>query len=154
MKHRIEIWCQHEISIRTMNRTGLVSVPASNRIEQSSTICAIARMSGCFVLDALKQTLHDPRLGYSSGFAHPSAQTHNMSDQVGRARARDDQRPLQGHDDLPTSPWGSVERAEPVRPEWIGRFDNKRLLVPIGSIPPAEIEARDQAPNGRHRCII
>ena len=39
-------------------------------------------------------------------------------------------------------PWRSFEAVEFATLEWVDRFNNRRLLEPIGNIPPAEAEAR------------
>ena len=39
-------------------------------------------------------------------------------------------------------PWRSVETVEFATLEWVDWFNNRRLLEPIGNIPPAEAEAR------------
>jgi putative transposase len=39
-------------------------------------------------------------------------------------------------------PWRSLEAVEFAALEWIDWFNNRRLLEPIGYIPPAEYEAR------------
>jgi putative transposase len=39
-------------------------------------------------------------------------------------------------------PWRSVEAVELATLEWVDWFNNRRLLEPIGNIPPAEAEAR------------
>ena len=38
-------------------------------------------------------------------------------------------------------PWRSVEAVEFATLEWVDWFNNRRLLEPIGNIPPAEAEA-------------
>ena len=38
-------------------------------------------------------------------------------------------------------PWGSFEAVEYATLEWVDWFNNRRLLEPIGNIPPAEAEA-------------
>ena len=38
-------------------------------------------------------------------------------------------------------PWRSIEAVEYATPEWVDWFNNRRLLKPIGNIPPAEPEA-------------
>ena len=45
------------------------------------------------------------------------------------------------------SPWKGRETVELATLEWVDWFNNRRLLEPIGNIPPAEAEARyyDQA---------
>lgn len=39
-------------------------------------------------------------------------------------------------------PWRSFEAVEFATLEWVDRFNNRRLLEPIGNIPPAEAEQR------------
>ncbi len=39
-------------------------------------------------------------------------------------------------------PWRSCEAVEFATLEWVDWFNNRRLLEPIGNIPPAEAEAR------------
>lgn len=38
-------------------------------------------------------------------------------------------------------PWRSFEAVEYTTLEWVDWFNNRRLLEPIGNIPPAEVEA-------------
>jgi transposase InsO family protein len=42
-------------------------------------------------------------------------------------------------------PWRSFEAVELATLEWVDWFNNRRLLEPIGNIPPAEAEARYSA---------
>jgi transposase InsO family protein len=42
----------------------------------------------------------------------------------------------------PRGPWRSLEAVELATLEWVDWFNNRRLLEPIGHIPPAEAEAR------------
>ncbi len=39
-------------------------------------------------------------------------------------------------------PWRSLEAVEFATLEWVNWFNHRRLLEPIGNIPPAEAEAR------------
>ena len=39
-------------------------------------------------------------------------------------------------------PWRSFEAVEYATLEWVDWFNNRRLLEPIGNIPPAQAEAR------------
>jgi transposase InsO family protein len=39
-------------------------------------------------------------------------------------------------------PWRSFEAVEFATLEWVDWFNNRRLLEPIGNLPPAEAEAR------------
>jgi len=38
-------------------------------------------------------------------------------------------------------PWKSLDAVEYATLEWVDWFNNRRLLEPIGNIPPAEAEA-------------
>lgn len=42
-------------------------------------------------------------------------------------------------------PWRTLEAVEFATLEWIDRCNNRRLLEPIGNVPPAEAEARFHA---------
>ena len=42
-------------------------------------------------------------------------------------------------------PWRSVEAVEFATLEWVDWFNHRRLLEPIGNMPPAEAEARYHA---------
>jgi transposase InsO family protein len=42
-------------------------------------------------------------------------------------------------------PWRSFEAVEFATPTWVDGFNNRRLLEPIGNIPPAEAEERYDA---------
>jgi transposase InsO family protein len=51
-------------------------------------------------------------------------------------------------------PWRSFEAVEYATLEWVDWFNNKRLLEPIGNVPPAEAEKtilRDAGRNSRRR---
>ena len=45
-------------------------------------------------------------------------------------------------------PWRSLQAVEYATLEWVDWFNNRRLLEPIGNIPPAEAEARYYAVGG------
>ena len=47
-------------------------------------------------------------------------------------------------------PWRSLEAIEFATLEWVDWFNNRRLLEPIGNIPPAEAEERYYAMLERH----
>jgi putative transposase len=38
-------------------------------------------------------------------------------------------------------PWRNLEGVEFATPDWVGWFNTRRLLEPIGYVPPAEFEA-------------
>ena len=42
---------------------------------------------------------------------------------------------------IPSGPWCSLEAVQYATLEWVDWFNNRRLLEPIGNIPPAELEA-------------
>jgi transposase InsO family protein len=42
-----------------------------------------------------------------------------------------------------SGPWRSLEAVKFATLEWVDWFNNRRLLQPIGNIPPAEAEERD-----------
>jgi putative transposase len=42
-------------------------------------------------------------------------------------------------------PWRSFEAVEFATLEWVDWFNTRRLLKPIGNVPPAEVEARSFA---------
>ena len=48
----------------------------------------------------------------------------------------------------PNGPWRSLEEVEFATLEWVDWFNRRRLLEPIGNIPPAEIEAMYYAKQG------
>ena len=39
-------------------------------------------------------------------------------------------------------PWRNFDAVEYATLEWVDRFHHRRLLEPIGNIPPAEVEAQ------------
>lgn len=41
----------------------------------------------------------------------------------------------------PNGPWQSFEEVEFATLEWVGWFNNRRILEPIGDVPPVEFEA-------------
>lgn len=45
----------------------------------------------------------------------------------------------------PRGPWRRLEAVEVATLEWVDRFNNRRLLEPIGNIPPAQGETRYHA---------
>ena len=45
-------------------------------------------------------------------------------------------------------PWRSLEAVEYATLEWVDWYSNRRLLEPIGNVPPAEAEARYYAQLG------
>ncbi|MHC2543571.1 transposase InsO family protein, partial [Sinorhizobium meliloti] len=47
-------------------------------------------------------------------------------------------------------PWRSIQSVEFATLEWVDWFNNRRLLEPIGNIPPAEAEERYYAQTTEH----
>jgi putative transposase len=52
------------------------------------------------------------------------------------------QRPVQDRGDPPSGPWRSLDAVEFATLEWVDWFNNRRLLEPIGNMPPAQAEQR------------
>jgi transposase InsO family protein len=50
-------------------------------------------------------------------------------------------------------PWRTAEAVEFATLEWVDWFNNRRLLEPIGNIPPAEAEARYDAQADEHAMV-
>jgi transposase InsO family protein len=50
-------------------------------------------------------------------------------------------------------PWRSAEAVEFATLEWVDWFNKRRLLEPIGNIPPAEAEARYYAQANEHAMV-
>ena len=48
-------------------------------------------------------------------------------------------------------PWRSFEAVEFATLEWVDWFNNRRLMEPIGNIPPAEAEERYYAKLDEHK---
>jgi len=115
-----------------------------------------------FVLDALEQALHERRPVHRGGLVHHSDRgsqyvsiryTERLAEagiepSVGSSAtltttlSRDDQWPLQSRGHSGRGPWRSFEAVEFATLTWVDWFNNRRLLEPIGNIPPAEAEER------------
>jgi transposase InsO family protein len=52
------------------------------------------------------------------------------------------QRPLQGRGHHRRGPWRSFEAVEYATLTWVEWYNKRRLLEPIGNIPPADAEER------------
>jgi len=65
-----------------------------------------------------------------------------------RAR-RNHHRALQNRSDPAKGTWKSIDDVEFATLEWIDRFNNRRLLEPIGDIPPVEYEMLYWTESGR-----
>src|SRR5512134_574004 len=116
-----------------------------------------------FVLDALEQALHDRRPLYRGGLVHHSDRgsqyvsikyTERLADagiepSVGSVGDSYDNALAETINGLYKAeviqrrgPWRSFETVEFATLQWVDWFNNRRLLEPIGSIPPAQAEAR------------
>ena len=115
-----------------------------------------------FVLDALEQALHDRRPLHGGGLVHHSDRgsqyvfikyTERLAEasiepSVGSVGDSYDNASAETINGLYKAevihrrgPWRSYEALEFATLEWVDWFNNRRLLEPIGNIPPAEAEA-------------
>jgi transposase InsO family protein len=115
-----------------------------------------------FVLDALEQAVHDRRPVKAMGLVHHSDRgsqylsikyTERLADagiepSVGSVGDSYDNALAETINGLfkaevihRRGPWRSFEAVEYATLEWVYWFNNRRLLEPIGNIPPAEAEA-------------
>ena len=116
-----------------------------------------------FVLDALEQALHDRRPVHRSGLVHHSDRgsqylsikyTERLAEvgiepSVGSVGDSYDNALAETVNGLYKAavihrrgPWRSFEAVEFATLEWVNWFNHRRLLEPIGNVPPAEVEAR------------
>lgn len=115
-----------------------------------------------FVLDALEQALHDRRPASGGGLVHHSDRgsqylsikyterlaeaglepsVGSVGDSYDNALAETINGLYKAEVIWRRGPWKSMEAVEYATLEWVDWFNNKRLLEPIGNIPPAEAEA-------------
>lgn len=109
-----------------------------------------------FVLDALEQALHDRRPTKGSGLIHHSDRGSQyvaikyterlteavVGDSYDNALAETINGLYKTEVIRRRGPWRTLEAVEFATLEWIDWFNHRRLLEPIGNIPPAEAEAR------------
>jgi len=116
-----------------------------------------------FVLDALEQALHDRRPVRRSGLVHHSDRgsqyvsikyterlaeagvepsVGSVGDSYDNALAETINGLYKAEVIHRRGPWRSFEAVEFATLEWVDWFNNRRLLEPIGNIPPAEAEKR------------
>jgi transposase InsO family protein len=116
-----------------------------------------------FVLDALEQALHERRPVQGGGLVHHSDRgvqyvsikyterlaeagiepsVGSVGDSYDNALAETINGLYKAEVIHRRGPWRSFEAVEFATLEWVGWFNNRRLLEPIGNIPPAEAEAR------------
>jgi len=119
-----------------------------------------------FVLDALEQALHDRRPVHRSGLIHHSDRgaqylsikyterlaeagiepsVGSVGDSYDNALAETINGLYKAEVIHRRGPWRSFEAVEYATLEWVDWFNNRRLLEPIGNIPPAEAEERYHA---------
>ena len=115
-----------------------------------------------FVLDALEQAVHDRRPAKAMGLVHHSDRgsqylsiryterlaeagiepsVGSVGDSYDNALAETINGLFKAEVIHRRGPWRSVEAVEYATLEWVDWFNNRRLLEPIGNIPPAEAEA-------------
>ena len=115
-----------------------------------------------FVLDALEQAVHDRRPGKGMGLVHHSDRgsqylsiryserlaeagiepsVGSVGDSYDNALAETINGLFKAEVIHRRGPWRSFEAVEYATLEWVDWFNNRRLLEPIGNIPPAEAEA-------------
>lgn len=115
-----------------------------------------------FVLDALEQALHDRRSAHRAGLIHHSDRgsqyvsikyterlaeagiepsVGSVGDSYDNALAETINGLYKAEVIHRRGPWRSFEAVEFATLEWVDWFNNRRLLEPIGNIPPAEAEA-------------
>jgi transposase InsO family protein len=116
-----------------------------------------------FVLDALEQALHDRRPSHRAGLIHHSDRgsqyvsikyterlaeagiepsVGSVGDSYDNAFAETINGLYKAEVIHRRGPWRSFEAVEYATLEWVDWFNNRRLLEPIGNIPPAEAEER------------
>lgn len=116
-----------------------------------------------FVLDALEQALHDRRPVQRGGLVHHSDRgvqyvsikyterlaeagiepsVGSVGDSYDNALAETINGLYKAEVIHRRGPWRSFEAVEFATLEWVDWFNNRRLLEPIGNIPPAEAEER------------
>ena len=115
-----------------------------------------------FVLDALEQALHDRKPVSGGGLVHHSDRgvqyvsikyterlaeaglvpsVGSVGDSYDNALAETINGLYKAEVIHRRGPWRSLEAVEYATLEWVDWFNNRRLLEPIGNIPPAEAEA-------------
>lgn len=116
-----------------------------------------------FVLDALEQALHDRRPLHGGGLVHHSDRgvqyvsiryserlaeagiepsVGSVGDSYDNALAETINGLYKAEVIHRRGPWRNVEAVEFATLEWVDWFNHRRLLEPIGNIPPAEAEER------------
>lgn len=115
-----------------------------------------------FVLDALEQAIHDRRPAHRGGLVHHSDRgsqyvsiryterlaeagikpsVGSVGDSYDNALAESINALYKAEVFHRRGPWRTIEAVEFATLEWVDWFNHRRLLEPIGNIPPAEAEA-------------
>lgn len=115
-----------------------------------------------FVLDALEQAIHERRPVHRGGLVHHSDRgsqyvsiryserlaeagiepsVGSVGDSYDNALAESINGLYKAEVIHRRGPWRNIEAVEFATLEWVDWFNNRRLLEPIGNIPPAEAEA-------------
>jgi len=123
-----------------------------------------------FVLDALEQALHDRRPAHRGGLVHHSDRgsqylsikyterlaeagiepsVGSVGDSYDNALAETINGLYKAEVIHRRGPWRTMEAVEFATLEWVDWFNNRRLLEPIGNIPPAEYEMLYWTGSGR-----
>jgi len=123
-----------------------------------------------FVLDALEQALHERRPVHGRGLVHHSDRgsqyvsikyterlaeagiepsVGSVGDSYDNALAETINGLYKAEVIHRRGPWRNFEAVEFATLEWVDWFNHRRLLEPIGNIPPAEAEARYYALNAQ-----
>jgi transposase InsO family protein len=125
-------------------------------------------MAADLVLDALEQALHDRRPAEDAGLVHHSDRgsqyvsikyterlaeagiepsVGSVGDSYDNALAESVIGLFKTEVIRRRGPWRTLDAVEFATLEWVDWFNNRRLLEPIGNIPPAEAEQRYHAQN-------
>ena len=127
-----------------------------------------------FVLDALEQALHERRPLQGGGLVHHSDRgvqyvsikytgrlaeagiepsVGSVGDSYDNALAETINGLYKAEVIHRRGPWRDFEAVELATLEWVHWFNNRRLLEPIGNMPPAEAEARYYAQSHEHAMV-
>jgi putative transposase len=127
-----------------------------------------------FVLDALEQALHERRPTHRGGLVHHSDRgsqyvgiryterlaeagiepsVGSVGDSYDNALAETVNGLYKAEVIHRRGPWRSFEAVEFATLTWVDWFNNRRLLEPIGNIPPAEAEARYEATRQEQKLV-
>jgi putative transposase len=127
-----------------------------------------------FVLDALEQALHERRPTHRGGLVHHSDRgsqyvgiryterlakagiepsVGSVGDSYDNALAETINGLYKAEVIHRRGPWRSFEAVEFATLTWVDWFNNRRLLEPIGNIPPAEAEARYDATRHEQKLV-